>query len=82
MKPGWRLAGLGLLFIGFFTVLGLRLWYLQVTSIDSALSVAQSQQLRIVEIEPARGDDPAPAPTHAAMLLCTDSSAFPVPRPW
>ena len=86
MKPGWRLAGVGLLFIGLFTVLGLRLWYLQVTSIDSALAVAQSQQLRVVEIEPPRGDILAAggrdvmAGTVASLQLVVDPQLIPEER--
>ncbi|MDX1691548.1 MAG: penicillin-binding transpeptidase domain-containing protein, partial [Acidimicrobiia bacterium] len=56
VKLGWRLAGIGLLFIGLFGILALRLWYLQVTTIDSALEIAEQQQVRRVFVEPPRGD--------------------------
>jgi penicillin-binding protein 2 len=56
MKFGWRLVVIGGITAGFFGVLLLRLWFLQVTDIQASLDVAFEQRIRIVEIEAPRGD--------------------------
>jgi penicillin-binding protein 2 len=44
------------IFAGLFTVLVLRLWYLQVSTLASALETAEQQQIRVVTVEAPRGD--------------------------
>jgi len=56
MKLGWRLFAIGALTAGFFSILLLRLWFLQVTDVTSSLDVAFEQRVRVVEIEAPRGD--------------------------
>lgn len=56
MRPGWRLAVVGTVFLALFSILGLRLWYLQVSSIASATETVQEQQLRTVSVPAPRGD--------------------------
>ncbi|HEX9977672.1 MAG TPA: hypothetical protein VGB41_03495, partial [Acidimicrobiia bacterium] len=56
MKPGWRLLTVGVLMGGLFSILLLRMWFLQVTDIQDSLDVAANQQLRVVTIEAPRGD--------------------------
>ena len=56
MSRGWRLASIALVFVGFFAVLVLRLWYLQVSTLATALESAERQQIRTVTVEPPRGD--------------------------
>ncbi|MBS1195287.1 MAG: penicillin-binding protein 2 [Actinobacteria bacterium] len=56
MSRTWRLVAVGVLFAALFTVLGLRLWYLQVSTLASALEVAEQQQIRVVAIEAPRGN--------------------------
>ena len=56
MRRTWRLVAVGVVFTGLFAVLTLRLWYLQVSTLASALEVAEQQQLRVVTIEAPRGD--------------------------
>jgi penicillin-binding protein 2 len=46
----------GVVFAGLFTVLVLRLWYLQVSTLASALETAEQQQIRVVSSEAPRGD--------------------------
>jgi len=56
VRPAWRLLGVGLVIGGLFTILLLRMWFLQVTDIQDSLDVAASQQIRVVTIEAPRGD--------------------------
>ena len=56
MSRTWRLVAVGVVFAALFTVLGLRLWYLQVSTLASALEVAEQQQIRVVAIEAPRGN--------------------------
>ncbi|MFH1103387.1 MAG: penicillin-binding protein 2 [Actinomycetota bacterium] len=56
MKPGWRLLSVGVLMGGLFSILLLRMWFLQVTDIQDSLDVAANQQVRVVTIEAPRGD--------------------------
>jgi len=53
---GWRVVTLGVVFIAFFTVVVLRLWYLQVSTLASALETSYLQRIRVVTIEAPRGD--------------------------
>ena len=52
----WRLVAVGVIFTALFSVLVLRLWYLQVSTRASALETAEQQQIRIVTTEGPRGD--------------------------
>lgn len=56
MSRTWRLVAVGVIFTGLFTVLVLRLWYLQVSTLALALETAEQQQIRVVTIEAPRGD--------------------------
>jgi penicillin-binding protein 2 len=56
MRPGWRLLTVGVFIGGLFSILLLRMWFLQVTDIQDSLDVAASQQIRVVSIEAPRGD--------------------------
>lgn len=56
MRRTWRLVAVGAVCAALFAVLILRLWYLQVSTLASALEVAEQQQLRVVTIEAPRGD--------------------------
>ncbi len=56
MRPGWRLAALGLAFVGLFAVLTLRLWFLQVTSAAEFEEQAERQQIRLVSSPAPRGE--------------------------
>ena len=56
MKLGWRLVAIGALTAGFFAVLLLRLWFLQVNDVTTSLDVAYEQRVRVVEVEAPRGD--------------------------
>ena len=56
MNFGWRLVAIGTLVAGLFGILVLRLWFLQVTDVESSLEVAFEQRIRVVEIEAPRGD--------------------------
>ena len=56
MSRAWRLVAVGAIFASLFAVLVLRLWYLQVSTLASALEVAEQQQIRVVTIEGPRGD--------------------------
>ncbi len=85
-RIGWRLATLALVFGGLFGVLVLRLWYLQVTAISSSLELAQSQQIRVVEVEAPRGDILAAggidlmAGTKASLRVVVDRKLVPAER--
>ncbi|HUU60951.1 MAG TPA: penicillin-binding transpeptidase domain-containing protein [Acidimicrobiia bacterium] len=56
MSRTWRLVAVGVVFAALFAVLTLRLWYLQMSTVASALEVAEQQQLRVVTVEAPRGD--------------------------
>jgi len=56
MRPGWRITAVGAVLAALFATLVLRMWFLQVTDIEESLEVAASQRIRIVTIEPPRGD--------------------------
>jgi len=56
LNRAWRLVAVGVVFASLFAVLVLRLWYLQVSTLASALEVAEQQQIRVVTIEAPRGD--------------------------
>ncbi len=56
MTRAWRLVTLGVLFAAFFAVVVLRLWYLQVSTLASALETSYLQRIRVVTIEAPRGD--------------------------
>jgi cell division protein FtsI/penicillin-binding protein 2 len=56
VRRAWRLLAVGVVFLGLLGILVLRLWYLQVGTVASALEVAEQQQLRVVTIEAPRGD--------------------------
>lgn len=56
MKFGWRLVVVGAGVSALFGILLLRLWFLQITEIDSALETASDQRIRTVSIEAPRGD--------------------------
>ncbi|OFW66156.1 MAG: penicillin-binding protein 2 [Actinobacteria bacterium RBG_16_68_21] len=56
MRSGWRLLTVGVFIGGLFSILLLRMWFLQVTDIQESLDVAATQQLRVVTIEAPRGD--------------------------
>ena len=82
MKPGWRLAWLGVLFIGLFALLGLRLWFLQVTTGQAFAAQATQQQIKIVDIPAARGEildrnGVLLAGTKAAFAVVVDASLLP-----
>jgi penicillin-binding protein 2 len=47
---------MGVVFIAFFAVVVLRLWYLQVSTLASALETSYLQRIRVVSIEAPRGD--------------------------
>ncbi len=86
MRIGWRLAAMALIFGGLFGVLALRLWYLQVTTIADSLETAQSQQIRVVEVEAPRGDILASggldlmAGTEASLRVVVDRKLVPEER--
>jgi penicillin-binding protein 2 len=56
MRTGWRLAGLGLAFLGFFVVLFFRLWFLQVAAGATYEDEAARQQVRVVATPAPRGE--------------------------
>lgn len=85
MNLGWRLTAVGAFLVALFGMLVLRLWYLQVSSIEESLVVAQSQQLRTVNIEAPRGDiydrnGTLMAGTQAALRLIVDRALLPEER--
>jgi penicillin-binding protein 2 len=85
-RIGWRVAALGFVFAGFFAVLILRLWYLQVSTLATADEIAQSQQFRVVTIEAPRGDILARdglelmAGTEASLRIIVDRQLVPEER--
>ena len=56
MRQGWRLAVVGGFMATLFGILVLRMWFLQVSSIDQSLLIAENQQIKVVTIEAPRGD--------------------------
>lgn len=56
MRPGWRLASIGVLVAALFSMLVLRMWFLQVSEIEDSLEVAESQQVLTVTVDAPRGD--------------------------
>ncbi len=56
MRPGWRLAGLGLMFLAFFGLLTLRLWVLQVAEGQAYVGRAQTQQIEVFDLPAPRGE--------------------------
>lgn len=56
MRPGLRLAGLGVFFAVLFAVLLVRLWTIQVTLADEYATQAQSLQIRVVSTPAPRGE--------------------------
>ncbi|MFQ5948985.1 MAG: penicillin-binding transpeptidase domain-containing protein, partial [Acidimicrobiia bacterium] len=56
MRSGWRLAGVGALFVALFIILALRLWYLQVSAAEVFGASAEEQQLQVVSVPAPRGD--------------------------
>lgn len=85
MRPAWRLTAIGVLFLALFGVLVLRLWYLQVSSIEDSLRTAESQQLLSVPIEAPRGNiydakDVVMAGTRAALGIVVDRRLVPEER--
>ncbi|MDH3730475.1 MAG: penicillin-binding protein 2 [Acidimicrobiia bacterium] len=56
MRPGYRLLALGAVFIALFSVLTLRLWYLQVTEAATLDQQAENQRIRLVTSPAPRGE--------------------------
>ncbi len=54
-RPGLRLRITGLIVVGLFALLGLRLWALQVLQAPAAAQAVTANQIRAVEVEPTRG---------------------------
>lgn len=52
----WRLAILGASFLAMFVVLAVRLWFLQVATVEENSAKASSNQIQIVYQQPARGE--------------------------
>jgi len=85
VRQPWRLTILGAAFLGLFAILVLRLWYLQVSSIDESLDTAEAQQLSTVTIEAPRGDiydrnGTLMAGTEAALRIVIDRKLVPEDR--
>ena len=56
MKPGWRIPVLGLVFLALFSVLTLRLWFLQVARGETASVEVAQQQIAVVDTPAPRGE--------------------------
>jgi penicillin-binding protein 2 len=54
-RPGLRLRITGLVVLGLFVVLGLRLWTLQVLQAPAAVNAVTANQIRAVSVTPSRG---------------------------
>jgi len=86
MRPGWRITAVGLALAGLFATLVLRMWFLQVTDLEGSLEVAASQQIRVVTIEPPRGDifdrdgKEVMAGTVASLRVIVDRKLIPLER--
>lgn len=52
----WRLATLGITFLALFTMLGVRLWFLQVAAVEENSAKASSNQVQVIYQQPARGE--------------------------
>lgn len=55
MKEGWRLGVIGVLFIGMLTVLGVRLWYVQVAKGPEYQADAENMLVGVRELPAPRG---------------------------
>ncbi|MBU1866325.1 MAG: hypothetical protein KKE89_07905, partial [Actinobacteria bacterium] len=85
VRQPWRLTVVGAVFLGFFAILVLRLWYLQVSSLEDSLDSAESQQLSTVTIEAPRGNiydrnGTLMAGTEAALRIVVDRKLIPEDR--
>jgi len=85
VRQAWRLTVIGIGFLALFGILALRLWYLQVSTIEDLLDTAESQQLSTVTIEAPRGDiydrNGTPmAGTVAALRIVIDRKLVPEER--
>jgi penicillin-binding protein 2 len=56
VRPGFRLLALGAAFVALFSVLTLRLWYLQVTEAATLQEQAEDQRIRLVTSPAPRGE--------------------------
>ena len=56
MTGNWRLAGVGIVLAVMLSVLGLRLWTIQVTETDTYTAVAEQNLIRVVPTPAPRGD--------------------------
>ena len=54
-RPALRLRVTGLVVLGLFVVLGLRLWTLQVLQAPAAVNAVTANQIRAVSVTPSRG---------------------------
>jgi len=54
-RPGLRLRITGLIVLGLFAVLGLRLWALTVLQAPAAAQAVSANQIRAVQVQPSRG---------------------------
>jgi penicillin-binding protein 2 len=52
----WRLATLGIAFLALFTMLGVRLWFLQVAAVEENTAKASNNQVQVIYQQPARGE--------------------------
>jgi penicillin-binding protein 2 len=85
VRSGWRLTAIGVVFLSLFGILVLRLWYLQVTTVQESLRTAESQQLLTVTIEAPRGNiydanGTVMAGTRAALGIVIDGRLVPEER--
>ncbi len=85
MRQPWRLTVVGTAFLALFGILALRLWYLQVSSLEESLGTAESQQLSTVTIEAPRGNiydrnGTLMAGTEAALRIVIDRKLVPEDR--
>ena len=85
MKPGWRIPVLGLVFLALFSVLTLRLWYLQVARGETAEVEVAQQQIAVVDTPAPRGEirdrnGELLAGNRAASSVIVDVSLLPASR--
>jgi len=85
VRQPWRIAVLGAAFLTLFGILSLRLWYLQVSSLEESLDTAEAQQLSTVTIEAPRGNiydrnGTLMAGTEAALRIVVDRKLVPADR--
>ncbi|MBT8165585.1 MAG: penicillin-binding protein 2 [Acidimicrobiia bacterium] len=52
----WRLATIGITFLALFTMLSVRLWFLQVAAVEENTAKAASNQVQVIYQQPARGE--------------------------